>query len=187
MIQMKIQTLAYVLVGLLALGFIWIYNRIISLKKRAEGAWSDIDVQLKRRHDLIPSLVTCVQGYIQHERGTLTEVTALRQTAQATRGIEERGKTEMSLGRQLKSLILLTERYPDLKANTTFLDLQRRLTETEDLIQYARRYYNAVVRDFNTLTGQFPNLLVAKITKFMPLEFFQLENDDEAEVQKVSL
>jgi LemA protein len=187
MVQMKIQTLACVLVGLLVLGFIWIYNRIISLKKRAEGAWSDIDVQLKRRHDLIPALLASIQGYLKHERGTLTEVTSLRQTAQTAKGIGERGKTEMSLTQHLKSLILLAENYPDLKANTTFLDLQRRLTETEDLIQYARRYYNAVVRDFNTFIGQFPNLFVAKITGFIPLEFFQLENEDEAEVQKISL
>jgi LemA protein len=184
---MKFSILFYIFLAFILLGFTWIYNRAVSLKKRAQGAWADIDVQLKRRHDLIPSLVTCVQGYMQHEKGTLTQVTALRQTAQAVHGIEERGKTELSLAQQVKSLILLAENYPDLKANTTFLDLQRRLTETEDLIQYARRYYNAVVRDFNTFISQFPSVVVVKMIGYVPFEFFQLENEKEGQIEKISL
>lgn len=183
---MKIPFWIYLLI-LVLIGIIWLYNRMIHLKRRAEGAWSDIDVQLKRRHDLVPSLVNCVQGYMGHERNTLVQVTASRQSAQSSRGVGERGATETTLAENLKTLILLAESYPDLKANTTFLDLQKKLTETEDLIQHARRYYNAVVRDFNTMIGQFPNLLVARMFNFKSLDFFQLDDLTDRSAQKVVL
>ncbi|MBI1870679.1 MAG: LemA family protein [Chlamydiae bacterium] len=179
--------ISWIIIFLISVEVGWLYNRMIGLKKRAEGAWSDVDVQLKRRHDLIPSLVTCVQGYMQHERGTLTEVTLARQSAQGVHRVEEKGVSEQNLTQNLKSLILLSERYPELKANTTFLSLQEKLTDTENLIQNARRYYNAVVRDYNTLMGQFPHLIIAKIFHFQPLEFFELEEASEANAQKVNL
>ncbi|MBI1884622.1 MAG: LemA family protein [Chlamydiae bacterium] len=173
--------------GALLIGFIWLYNRMVSLKKRAQGAWSDIEVQLKRRHDLVPNLVSCVQGYMVHERGTLEKVTELRGKAQGLQQVSERGPVEGLLGSQVRTIVMLAEKYPDLKANATFLELQRQLTETEDRIQNARRYYNAVIRDFNILITQFPNLWVAKICHFGALEFFQLENQSEVASQKVSL
>ncbi len=166
---------------------ITLYNRMVSLRKRAQGAWADVDVQLKRRHDLTPSLVMCVEGYMSHERKTLLEVTTARSRIQEQGTLAERSVTETQLGQNLKSLILLAENYPDLKANTTFLSLQEKLTETENMLQKARRYYNAVIRDYNTLIGQFPHLIIAKAFNFLPLDFFQLENRDEAEVSKVSL
>lgn len=184
---MKINVWIYVVIALFVMSAIWLYNRMVNLKRRAEGAWADIDVQLKRRHDLIPSLVNCVQGYVGHERNTLVQVTASRQSAQSSQGVEEKGVSETKLAENLKTLVLLAENYPDLKANATFLDLQKKLTETEDLIQYARRYYNAVVRDFNTMVGQFPNLLVAKVFNFKSLEFFQLDDQNDRAAQKVIL
>lgn len=171
----------------LTLVFLWIYNRMVSLKKRAEGAWSDIDVQLKRRHDLINPLIACVEGYMQHERNTLIHVTESRQRAVDSKRVSQRGQFEKTLTDSIKSLILLAENYPDLKASGVFLDLQQKLTETEDLIQYARRYYNAVVRDFNTLIRQFPSLLIAQPMGFSPLDFFQLDNESESQVQKVKV
>ncbi len=166
---------------------IWFYNRMISLRKRAQGAWADVDVQLKRRHDLIPSLVMCVEGYMSHEKKTLSEVTIARSRAQGQGNLAERSITETELGQNLKSLILLAENYPNLKANTTFLSLQEKLTETENMLQKARRYYNAVVRDHNTFIHQFPHLIIAKIFNFQALDFFQLESKEESAVSKVSL
>jgi LemA protein len=172
---------------LLAIYFIWLYNRMVGLKKRAEGAWSDIDVQLKRRHDLVPSLVSCVEGYVAHEKNTLVNVTSSRQTAVSSQGTSERSRSEAALSQNLKSLILLAENYPNLKANTTFLSLQEKLTETENLIQNARRYYNAVVRDYNSLIHQFPGVFLAQAAGFGSLEFFQLDNQTEGAAQKVNL
>lgn len=168
-------------------GGIWLYNRMVGLRKRALGAWSDIDVQLKRRHDLVPSLVACTRGYMQHERNALLQVTEARQRAQSAHTVVEKGLHETELAGMVKSLLLLVENYPDLKANSTFLDLQKKLTETEDLIQYARRYYNAVVRDYNTLITQFPNVWVARIGGFPRMEFFQLDSASEAQAGEVSL
>jgi len=173
--------------GLLAVFLVWLYNRMVSLKKRAEGAWSDIDVQLKRRHDLVPSLVSCVEGYMAHEKKTLLHVTASRQNASASQARAERSHSEAALSQNLKSLILLAENYPDLKANTTFLSLQEKLTETENLIQSARRYYNAVVRDYNSLIRQFPGIFLAKAAGFASMDFFQLDNQNEGAAQKVNL
>ena len=180
------KSLCLILVLLVVL-FVWLYNRMVSLKKRAEGAWSDIDVQLKRRHDLVPSLVSCVQGYVEHEKNTLVNVTASRQSAARNQGTAERSHSEAALSQNLKSLILLAENYPNLKANTTFLSLQEKLTETENLIQNARRYYNAVARDYNSLVQQFPGIWLAKAARFASLEFFQLDNQTEGAVQKVNL
>lgn len=184
---MKFQNFLFVALALFLFGFIFLFNRMVALKKRAQGAWADVDVQLKRRHDLIPSLVTCVQGYISHEKGTLLEVTKSRQEAQSQTGVTQRAQSEGTLTERLKSLVLLAENYPDLKANSTFLSLQEKLTDTEDAIQHARRYYNAVIRDFNTLISQFPGVLIARLTGFKSLEFFELESHEEAGVSKVSL
>lgn len=167
-------------VAVVVVGYvIWTFNRLVGLGKRADGAWSDIDVQLKRRWDLIPALVETVKGYAGHESNTLREVTEARARATSAHTPAERGAPERSLASAVGGVFALAEAYPDLKASTNFRDLQTNLTEVENNVQYARRYYNAVVRDFNTLVASFPSMLVASAGGFAPREFFQL--DDAAE------
>jgi LemA protein len=153
----------------------WTYNRLVSLGKRADGAWSDIDVQLKRRWDLVPALVETVKGYARHESGTLESVTAARQQATEANSIGRRGQSESTLSAAVGSVFALVEAYPDLKANQSFGDLHKSLVEVENNVQYARRYYNAVVRDLNTLVGSFPSLVVASLCGFGEREYFQLD------------
>ncbi|MBM4116646.1 LemA family protein [bacterium] len=178
------------LVALVVFGGIGIYNRLVGLRVRAEGAWSDIDVQLKRRHDLVDNLVETVKGYAAHERVTLEAVTKARQQAAAVggRGGDPAGSAaaESFLTQQLRQLFALAEAYPDLKANQNFQDLQRALQELEEAIQNARRYYNAVVRDFNTRLKMFPDLIFANLFGFSERKFFELTEPGEAEAPKVS-
>lgn len=158
---------------------IYIFNSIIRLKVRVRNAWADIDTQLKRRHDLIPNLIEVVKGYAGHERKTLEETTAARSNAIKAHTPNEASQAENSLRGALKTLFAVSENYPQLKANKNFLELQKTLTDIENSIQYARRYYNAVVRDFNTKIQVFPNNITAKIFNFKQAEFFQLESPDE--------
>ncbi len=158
----------------------WTYNRLVALGKRADGSWSDIDVQLKRRWDLIPSLVETVKGYAGHESRTLREVVDARSTAQQAGSVAQRGQSEGGLSSAVGRLFAISEAYPDLKASPAFRDLHKSLVEIEDNVQYARRYYNAVVRDFNTLTETFPSTLVATATGFSPRAFFQLDDAERA-------
>ncbi|MCG3179849.1 MAG: Protein LemA [Phycisphaerae bacterium] len=159
----------------------WTYNRFVSLRQRADGAWSDIDVQLKRRWDLVPSLVATVEGYAAHEKQTLQQVVQARnQAMQHSRatpagGVDQRGQTEQALAAAVKGLFAVAEAYPDLKANESFRQLHKSLVEIEDTIQYARRYYNAVVRDLNTLRASFPPNLIGGLVRVQPREFFQLD------------
>lgn len=165
----------------------WTYNRLVGLGRRADGAWSDIDVQLKRRWDLVPALVEAVKGYTRHESGTLEQVVEARGRATASASLSDRSSSERSLATAVGGVFALAEAYPDLKANTNFLGLQKSLTEIEDNVQYARRYYNAVVRDFNTLTETFPAVLVAGPAGFHAREFFQLDDASQRAAPQVKL
>jgi len=155
--------------------FIIIYNLFVRDKNRVLAAWSDIDVQLKRRHDLIPKLIDAVKQYAAYESSTLNAITTLRTQSEDTAGIEKKGKIEGELSTKLHQLIILAEDYPDLKANQSFLDLQKNLTDVENHIQYARRYYNGAVRNLNIRVDTFPDMLIAKIFQFIPAEFFDFE------------
>ena len=155
--------------------FIIIYNLFVRDKNRVLAAWSDIDVQLKRRHDLIPKLIDAVKQYAAYESSTLSAITTLRSQSEDTTGIEKKGQIEGQLSEKLHQLIALAENYPDLKANQSFLDLQKNLTDVENHIQYARRYYNGAVRNLNIRVDSFPDLLIARIFGFIKAEFFDFD------------
>ncbi len=167
------------IVVVLAIGLIATYNKFIRLRTRSEEAWSDIDVQLKRRYDLIPNLIETVKGYVTHERETLEAVTNARTQAMGAQTVEEQAGAENMLTGALKSLFAVSENYPDLKANQNFMELQRELTDTENKIQAARRFYNTNVRDLNIATDSFPTNIVANIFKFDKREFFELAEDEQ--------
>jgi LemA protein len=170
---------ALVLLLALALFVALAYNSLARLRLLAANAWADIDVQLKRRHDLIPALVAAVKGHAGYERGTLDAVVQARSRAVAATGPAAAGEAEGELARSVRRMFAVAEAYPELKAAESFLSLQRNLTEIEDQLQNARRYYNAVVRDLNTRIAQFPTNLVAGALGFRPAEFFGL--DDRAD------
>jgi LemA protein len=163
------------------------YNGLARLRLLARNAYADIDVQLKRRHDLVPSLVQAVQGHAGYERGTLEAVVAARNRATAAQGPAQAGEAERALAGSVRQLLALAESYPDLKAGESFLSLQRSLVEIEDHIQNARRYYNAVVRDLNTKIAQFPSNLVAGPMGFQAQEFFGLASESEGAVPQVDV
>ncbi|HET9982490.1 MAG TPA: LemA family protein [Longimicrobiales bacterium] len=177
--------LPIVVLVVLALVVFWAYNSLVRLRVQADAAWSDVDVQLKRRHDLIPNLVETVKGYAGHERGTLEAVTNARSRAMSAAGPAERAQAEGQLTQSLRSLLVVAEAYPELRASENFGQLQQTLHTLEDGIQNARRYYNAVVRDLNTKIAQFPSNLVALSFGFKPREFFEIA-DEERAVPKVS-
>jgi LemA protein len=156
------------------------YNFFVRLVNRTKEAWADIDVQLKRRYDLIPNLVETVKGYAKHERETFEKVTAVRAQAMQGGTLGERGKAENMLTEALKSLFAVAENYPDLKANQNFLELQRELSDTENKIQAARRFYNTNVRDLNIALETFPQNVMGKMFNFTKREFFELEEGAEA-------
>ncbi len=184
---MSISIIVTIVVVLLVLYFIALYNKFIKFMTRAKEAWSDIDVQLKRRYDLIPNLVNTVKGYAAHESGTLEAVISARNSAisaiedKAT--IEERAAKENMLSSTLKSIFALTESYPDLKANQNFIELQKELSDTENKIQSARRFYNGNVRDLNILIETFPSNIVSGIFRFAKMAFFEL-GDEKAAASK---
>lgn len=163
------------------------YNHFVRMVMRTKEAWADIDVQLKRRYDLIPNLVEAVKGYMTHEAGTLEKVTAARAAAMDAGGVEAKGQAENMLTGALKSLFAVAEAYPDLKANTNFLELQRELSDTEDKIQAARRFYNTNVRDLNTGLQSFPGNIIGNLFNFEPREFFELGTDEAAARQQVAV
>jgi LemA protein len=152
-----------------------IYNKLIRLRNTVKSSWSDIDVQLKKRYDLVPNLVETVKGYASHEKYVFEKVTEARSRAMRASSPDEKAKAENMLRDTLKSLFAVAEAYPDLKANANFMQLQSQLKELEDNIEYARRYYNAIVRDFNILIESFPSNIVASQFRFKQEEFFELE------------
>jgi LemA protein len=158
------------------------YNGLITLKNRVDEAWSDIDVQLKRRYDLIPNLVNTVKGYATHEKELFERVTAARTAAMSAGSPAEKQDAENALSGTLKTLFAVSENYPDLKANQNFLELQRELTDTEDKIQASRRFYNGNVRDFNTKLQVFPTNLMAGMLGFVAREFFAAEESERENV-----
>lgn len=169
------STILVAMLGLIGIWIIWVFNRLIRSRNRTQAAWSDIDVQLQRRHDLVPQLVEAVRAYAQYERATLTAVTELRNRSEQTKGLAEKARLEDELEQGLQRLIALAEAYPDLKASENFLELQNELTEVEDHLQYARRFYNGAVRDLNTNIETFPDLFVARAFRFTAGEFFAAE------------
>ena len=184
------MTSGWILLGAVAIVLawaIWAYNRFVRLTNRSEEAWSDIDVQLKRRYDLIPNLVETVKGYMTHERGTLESVTAARTKAMGAQSVGEHAQAENMLTGALKTLFAVAESYPDLKANTNFVELQRELSDTENKIQAARRFYNSVVIDLQNALEQFPTNLIGSLFGFKTREFFQLETGEEVARQPVKV
>ena len=181
------STVIIVILLLIIVVGVAIYNRLVSGRNRVSTAWSDIDVQLQRRHDLVPRLVAAVKQYSQYEKATLEAVTALRTEAMQTAEVRAKGKLEEKLSAGLDRIIALAENYPDLKANENFLSLQNELVETENYLQFARRYYNGSVRDYNTLTETVPSNFIAGWFNFRPKEFFQKSSDEIANVPLVNL
>ena len=185
------STTLWIILGVLLLVIIFlisIYNGLIRLKNRVDEAWSDIDVQLKRRYDLIPNLVETVKGYATHERETLEKVIKARNDAMALQNssnVNEKLQAENNLSSTLKSIFALSENYPDLKANQNFLELQRELADTENKIQAARRFYNSNVKDFNTKLQVFPTNIIAKQLGFTARNFFEITEAVEKENIKV--
>jgi len=161
----------WIIIALVAVWLVLVYNGLVRLRNRAQEAWSDIDVQLKRRYDLVPNLVESVKGYMKHEAGVFENVTKARSQAMQATGAAKAG-AENQLSGALKSLFAVAENYPQLKANENFLNLQNALTDTEDKIQAARRFYNGMVRDLNTKIQMFPSSVVANMFNFKPMEFF---------------
>jgi len=179
----------YILLGIivaLVLYLIFKYNGFIVLRTRTEEAWADIDVQLKRRYDLIPNLVNTVKGYAAHESGVFEKVTEARSKAMQAGTRAEKGDAENELSGTLKSLFAISEAYPDLKANANFIQLQNELSDTENKIMASRRFYNGNVRDFNTGIQIFPGSLIASMFKFSKMDFFQLE-EGSAEKEPVEV
>jgi LemA protein len=171
---------------LIVIFVIGMYNSLVRLKVTCDNAWADIDVQLKRRYDLIPNLVETVKGYAGHEKGTLEAVINARNRAMSASGPVDKAQAENMLSGALKSLFALSEAYPQLRAVESFTSLQNSLTQIEDAVQNARRYYNAVVRDLNTKIQQFPSNIFANMLGFKPREFFEVSAAAEREAPKVS-
>ncbi len=178
--------LTWIILAIIAAVVIWviaIYNGLIRLKNRVDEAWADIDVQLKRRYNLIPNLVETVKGYAKHERELFTKVTEARARAMQAGSVEDKAQAENMLSQTLKSLFAVAENYPELKASENFAKLQDELTDTENKIQAARRFYNGQVRDFNTKIQVFPNNIIAGMLGFKPREFFELEGEEREPVK----
>ncbi len=174
----------YIILGILAviiIWAIWAYNSFVAGRNRIEEAWSDIEVQLKRRYDLIPNVVETVKGYATHEKTAFENVTAARSAAMGAQTPTEHAQAENMLTGALKSLFAVSEAYPDLKANANFLDLQRELADTENKIQAARRFYNGNVRDYNIMMETFPPNLIAGMFGFAKREFFDLDDKSPAQ------
>ena len=174
------MSILYIVLGLIiafVLYLVFKYNSFVTLATRTKEAWADIDVQLKRRYDLIPNLVNTVKGYATHESTAFEKVTEARSRAMQAGGIKDKGDAENQLSGTLKSLFAISEAYPELKANTNFIELQKELSDTENKIMASRRFYNGNVRDFNTGVLVFPGNLIAKIFNFKEMEFFELEQD----------
>jgi len=170
------------LVVIVGLAFMLSYNGLVGLRNKIEAAYAQIDVQLNRRHDLIPNLVETVKGYAAHESGTLEAVIQARNSAMAANSIEDKAEAENLISGALKSIFALSEAYPDLKANTNFQQLQAELSSTEDRIAYARQYYNDNVRAYNTKIQSFPSVVVANMFKFEERQYFQADDQSRGNV-----
>lgn len=184
------MTLIYILLAAAAAVILWAifaYNRFITLINRAREAWADIDVQLKRRYDLIPNLVETVKAYAKHEREAFENVTKARSAAISAQGAGAKGAAENMLAGALKSLFAVAEAYPDLKANQNFLELQRELSDTENKVQAARRFYNGNVRDLNIALQSFPQNIIGNMFNFQPMELFALGEGEEAAREPVKV
>jgi LemA protein len=173
---MQLVWIILIVVAVLAVALIVVYNGLIKSKNRVDEAWSDINVQLKRRYDLIPNLVNTVKGYATHESSVFEQVTAARTAAMGATTMHDKAEAENQLAGTLKSLFAVAEAYPDLKANANFAQLQQELVDTEDKIQASRRFYNNIVRDFNTKVQVFPTNLLAGMLGFTKREFFEADN-----------
>ena len=176
------MSMMYIILGIVlffALFVVLMYNSLVRMRNRQEEAWSDIDVQLKRRYDLIPNLVSTVKGYAKHEQETLRTVTEMRTRALAADGVKEKGKAEDMLSGALKTIFAVAENYPDLKASENFVELQRELSDTENKIQAARRFYNNTVQDLNTAVQVFPKNVVANMFGFKAEEFFEIADEEK--------
>jgi len=176
--------LSWIILAVVVIVLLWIataFNGFVTLKNRAKEAWADIDVQLKRRYDLIPNLVETVKGYATHERELFEKVTKARASAIGAQGAKEKAEAENQLSGTLKSLFAVSENYPDLKASVNFLELQRDLTDTEDKIQAARRFYNTNVRDLNIKIENFPDNFIASSFGFKQMDLFQTASEAERE------
>jgi LemA protein len=158
------------------------FNELVTERNQVRAAWADIDVQLQRRHDLVPQLAATVKGYAEYEKATLSAVTELRTRAQAGGTVAQRGEIESELSSNITRLLALSERYPELKASQNFLQLQHDLVDVEDHLQYARRFYNGAVRQYNTQIEQFPQLILAKPFGFSALDYFQAEDRENVKV-----
>jgi len=184
------MNITYILLAVVAAIIIWviyIYNRFVRLTNRTEEGWSDIDVQMKRRYDLIPNLVETVKGYAAHEAGTLQKVTEARTKAMGAQTVAEHAEAENMLTGALKSLFAVSEAYPDLKANSNFVELQRELSDTENKIQAARRFYNGVVQELQNAIEMFPSNLVGSMFGFKTREFFELGEGEQAAREPVKV
>ncbi len=180
----------YIFIAVVAVLAVWVifaYNGFVRLVTRAKEAWADIDVQLKRRYDLIPNLVEMVKGYAAHEKSAFENVTKARAQAMQAGTMAEHGATENMLTGALKSLFAVAEAYPDLKANTNFLELQRELSDTENKIQASRRFYNTNVRDLSIGVDSFPGNIIAKVFGFSKMEFFELGESESAAKEPVKV
>lgn len=174
-----------IVVVFLVIVFIGIYNTLVRLRKRCDNGWSQIDVQLKRRYDLIPNLVETAKGYLKHEREVLENVTKARQQAIDARGVKDQAQAENMLTSTLRSLFAVVENYPDLKANQNMMAVQEELVSTENKISFARQHYNDCVLDFNTKTETVPSNIVASMFNFRQRDFFELEDEGQREAPKV--
>src|SRR5580704_11900107 len=184
------MTILYIVLAIIVILVLWAivaYNGFVTLTQRVKEAWSDIDVQLKRRYDLIPNLVETVKGYAAHESGTLTKVTEMRTRAMNATAPADKAEAENMLSGALKSLFAVAESYPNLKANENFLELQRQLEDTENKLQAARRFYNSVVQDLNTRLQSFPSNLIGNNFGFKASDYFQLDEADVAAKEPVKV
>ena len=184
---MGIETILLIIVAVGAIWVVLLYNRFVTLTNRVKEAWSDIDVQLKRRYDLIPNLVETVKGYAKHEAGTLEKVTEMRTRAMNASAPKDKAEAENMLSGALKTLFAVSENYPNLKANENFVALQNELSDTENKIQAARRFYNGVVMELNTKLESFPANIVGNMFRFTARDFFQLDEGDAAAKEPVKV
>jgi LemA protein len=183
------MTAFYILLALVAValtGAITIYNRLVRNRQMVQEGWSGIDVQLKRRADLIPNLIEAVKGYMGHERGVLEKVTELRAQSLKAGGVGDKARVEGALGAALGNLLAVAENYPDLKASQNFIQLQQSLADIEEQVQLSRRYYNGAARNLNILVASFPSNLVANMFRFTPVEYFEIEDATDRAVPKVA-
>jgi len=176
-----------IVLAILVIATIWIYNAMIKSRNQVAAAWSDIDVQLKRRHDLVPQLVTTVKAYADYEKATMTAVTELRNRSAAAKHLPEKARLEDEIEQAVNQLLVVAESYPELKADQNFRQLQTELTAVEDHLQYARRFYNGAVRQLNTLVQSFPQLLLARLLGFKAAEFFEVDAASERKSPRVEV